>query len=239
MRRREYYWSLFDSSVKNQIDNLRTDQVEAVFAAIPKNQHSHWMIWRDGLDGWKPFSDFPQLLVSLRKSESLVTETPPPPLAKPIKEKTNTGVREGTKSGTKSGGKTGTKSGKTKPGVKIPQIDQDFEMSQGDFELTLMPQAMIEDRNNFRFTKNFEVRIIAGEKSFENTTTDISLKGMQLKSPLPKGLPRYFNVEIKSGKRSVPVVCSEVKAMDGGPSMRLKIEVNDFTPGLLAMLLSG
>jgi hypothetical protein len=62
---------------------------------------------------------------------------------------------------------------------------------------------------------------------------------MQLKKDLPKGLPHYFNVDIQFRGQIIPVICSEVRSPDGSASNRLKIEINDYTPGLLAILLAG
>lgn len=278
MRRRDYYWSLFHTTEKNQVDNLRTDQVEAVFAAIPKSMRKEWWIWRDGFEAWKPFDDFPQLLVSLRKADDRIIEVPPPP---PAKSETAPGVKSGVKFSVKSENtKTGiTKSGMTKSGLtqtkskteftsvkttvkpaksqgagagsgagkkKTPADDKSFgtqfeadDEDSASFDLTLMRTGLGEDRNNFRFQKNFEVRIVAGDKVYTNQTIDVSLKGMHFKSPLPKGLPRYFNVEIRQKDKVIPVVCSEVKTSDGSASSRVRIEVNDYAPGLLAMLLAG
>ena len=77
MRRREYHWSVYHVTEKNQIDHLRTDQAEAIFAAIPSVQRREWFIWKEGLDSWKPFEDFPELVKSLRKADDRVFEQPP------------------------------------------------------------------------------------------------------------------------------------------------------------------
>ena len=77
MRRREYHWSVYHVTEKNQIDHLRTDQAEAIYAAIPSLQRREWFIWKEGLDSWKPFEDFPELVKSLRKADDRVFEQPP------------------------------------------------------------------------------------------------------------------------------------------------------------------
>jgi|GEM_PF-2878767 len=66
LRRREYYWSLFHRPAKNQLDDLRTDQIEAVYAAVPKNRHSEYLVWKEGFTNWKPLIEFPDILISLR-----------------------------------------------------------------------------------------------------------------------------------------------------------------------------
>lgn len=78
MRRREHYWSLFHKPEKRQLNDLRTDQVEAVFAALPHKQHSEWVIWKEGFSSWKSFTEFPQLLIGLRDiKESVAVPAPP------------------------------------------------------------------------------------------------------------------------------------------------------------------
>lgn len=235
MRRRDYYWSLYHDAEFNQIDNLRTDQVEAVFAAIPKTMKSQWWIWRDGFDEWKPFEDFPDLLLSLRKTEEGDVKTPPVPVGSTFGKETPKAPVEEKKEDTASGTQV-------VPTQKTPEptsgpVKFDLE-SDDEVELTLMRTGMGEDRNNFRFDTSLDVRVVVGSKSFANKTVNISLKGMQLKQPLPKNLPRYFNIEIHRKDTVIPVVCSEVKNADGSPSNRVKIEVNDHASALLAILLS-
>ena len=228
MRRRDFYWSLYNEAEQNQIDDLRTDQVEAVYAAIPERQRVDWFIWRDGTNDWKPFTDFPELLLSLRKIEGQSVWTPPPP------QSTGSG-RSQKPARSKSSEKASSKSPpRTGPGPAKFELDTD---ANGD--LTLVRTRLGEDRGNFRFETELEVRIMVADKTYANTTVNISLKGMQLKGALPKNLPRYFNVEIRKKDQVIPVVCSEVKSTDGKPSNRVKIEVNDHSPALLAILLGG
>lgn len=250
MRRRDYYWCLYHDAEFNQIDNLRTDQVEAVYAAIPKSMLPQWWIWRDGLDDWKPFADFPELLKSLRKTEEAPVVTPPVPVGNTYgrpKSKPSTSSKpsepeikpssiqdEKTLTGTRMAPK------EEEPPARVEKEIRKFDFDPNEqVELTLMRTGIGEDRNHFRFETALDVRIIVGSRVFANKTVNISLKGMQLKSPLPKNLPRYFNVEIRKKDTVIPVVCSEVKNPDGSPSNRVKIEVNDHAPALLAILLAG
>ncbi len=249
---------------KNQLDGLRTDQVEAVFAAIPKPTMKEWFIWKEGFDGWKPFEDFPQLVLSLRKADDRIWESPPPPPG--TEENTNPDLaplssQDQTRV-VKPVAKTAVKTqqavklkAEPKPAVKKPEsaraaaagkskmITPSEKLSlsgdDDDLELSLMRSGVLEDRNNMRFDKVIEIRIFVGDQSYKNSTLNISLKGMQLREPLPQSLPRYFNVEIGKADRAIPVVCSEVKSRDGGPSMRLQIESNEHASALLTMLLSG
>lgn len=86
MRRRDTYWSLFHTPEKRQINDLRTDHVEAVFEAIPTKDHKDWVIWREGFRSWKPFADFPQLLTSLRQIAPAESEKPAPPSKAEVSE---------------------------------------------------------------------------------------------------------------------------------------------------------
>lgn len=290
MRRREYHWSLFHSTEKNQLDGLRTDQVEAVFAALPKSQKKDWFIWKEGFDAWKPFEDFPQLVLSLRKADDRVFEQPPPfpganetmagvttvvdlgPASSPIAvapaSAQTTSAQSATPHQQQQQQQAQQQQTQAKPAAAQPKaiapreaartvksmnqsaansspailgqklvLDADQVGDDGE-DLSLMRSGVLEDRNNMRFDKILEVRIFIGDEVFRNSTLNISLKGMQLREALPKSLPRYFNVEIGKGDRTIPVVCSEVKSKDG-PSMRLKIESNEHASALLTMLLSG
>lgn len=225
MRRREYYWSLYNAREKNQIDDLRTDQVEAIFAAVPQRQHADWIIWREGFSAWKPFEEFPQLLVSLRKLKEPFSLPPPPSTAQTAKATQSAQV---------------TQANRTTSATKISKgINEIGEVSEVDIELSLVVAAPGDDRGRGRYHKKFDVRIFAGDNVFETTTIDCSVNGMKVKDPLPSGLSRYFNVELVMGDRIIPLVCSEVKSDDGKPSNRLKIEVNDHANALQTLLLAG
>lgn len=235
MRSREHYWSLYHSAENNQLDNLRTEQVEAVFAALPKSILPEWSIWREGFETWKPLEDFPQLLLSLRKVENQSVPTPPPPKAKALAQGT---VMHAAKA---KGAAANFKNDTISDVVDLAEVSQKkFEISEADdLDLSFESVSSAEERNNFRFNKHFDIRLIAGNQVWQNRTLNVSLKGMQLAQPLPANLPRYFNVELRHRDQSIQMVCSSVRNADGSPSSRIKIEVNDFTPGLLAILLSA
>ncbi|MES2962593.1 MAG: hypothetical protein V4760_01800 [Bdellovibrionota bacterium] len=87
MRRRDTYWSLFHTPEKRQINDLRTDHVEAVFEAIPSKDQKDWVIWREGFRSWKPFADFPQLITSLRQIDAAPADKPAPPTKEEVEPK--------------------------------------------------------------------------------------------------------------------------------------------------------
>ena len=267
MRRREYHWSLYHAKENNQLDGLRTDQVEVVYAAIPKAQHKEWFIWKESAPSWKPLEDFPMLLASLRKADDRTWETPPIPDTGVKKVDSARGIgitrtgatksstsSSGTKSsaassvtglGRKSGIVSGTKSPITNSGVKSSgKIEQNgkqvFAMSESDeVEFSLLRGEVGEDRHNVRFQRTIPVRIVAGSQVFENITVDISLKGMSLKSPLPASLPNYYTVEIEHDEKVISLVCSTIASLDGSASRRVRIEANEYSNALFTFLLSG
>lgn len=256
MRRREYHWTLFHSTEKNQLDNLRTDQVEAVFAAIPKSQRREWHIWKEGFDAWKPFDDFPELVKSLRTADDRTFEAPPPFPGGSTDTVTGTkslvsnltdtktapkpAAKPTTVAASKSAAPPSARANAAAKASTTPTSKLVLENEEEELELSLVRSGVLEDRNNMRFDKVFDVRIFINDDMYPNVTQNISLRGMQVRNPLPKNLPRYFNVEIgKKGERAIPVVCSEVKSKDGSASTRLKIESNENASALLTMLLSG
>jgi hypothetical protein len=250
VRRREFFWSLYHTPEKNQVDDLRTDQVEAVYACLPARHREQWLIWRDGFQNWKPFAHFPQLLVSLRKVDARVPESAPaPPTEEEMIDAAEMGdaVQNVSEDTVRSPlGIGGVAQAKSSP--RLPPSSGDpyeskkiVENPSGLFapDLSLAPTAVGEDRGNNRFDKAVDVRIIAGDKTYTNQTVNISLKGMQFRTPLPKDLPRYFNVEIRYKGKIIPLVCAEVKNKDGSPANRARIEVNDYASALLAFLLGN
>jgi hypothetical protein len=228
-------------SGKNQLDGLRTDQVEAVFEALPRELKKNWYIWKEGFDDWKPFEDFPDILVSLRNIKDQNWVTPPlPPGESPAKiQKPQVGLGDKTYVKPKASLEKSSQKSKQPNGELLGSEKLLLEDDGQAVNLSLMKKGLSEDRGNMRFQRSIEVRIILGDKIFKNVTTDISLKGMQLLNPLPQKLPRYFNVEIGMGERVIPVVCSEVHSADGKFSNRLRIESNEYASALLTLLLAS
>ena len=213
MRRRDYYWSLFNKSEKRQIDDLRTEYIEVVFEVLPKASIDDWLVWREGFRSWKPFSDFPALLASLREGNFGAAPQPAPPLATNVTDK-KTSVLTRLQRASGEGG----------------NVEADFAISDETGE----------DDRDVRYPKKWEIRVqVGGGKPVANQTVDVSNKGMALRDPLPRGLPNYFNVEIKTGDTLIPVICSEVKTPDGAASKRLRIEVNHNPGALQSALLAS
>jgi hypothetical protein len=198
---------------------------------------SEWLIWRDGFETWKPLADFPQLLTSLRKTEQQVHPLPPP---RPTVMKP-TGQAHA-QSHAQSHEVLADQTLQTQSDVVdlLEDSQQGFDLAPGDnIKLSFEEISSSEERNNFRFNKNFDVKLIAGTQIYHNRTVNVSLKGMQLAHPAPANLPNYFTVELRHHEKTIQMVCSSVKNTDGSSSNRIKIEINDFTPGLLAMLLAA
>lgn len=249
MRRREYYWSLYHRPVKNQLDELKTDQVEAIFAAIPPTQRSEWLIWKEGLASWKDFEEFPLLLKSLREIQ-IVVEKPPVPFAETeavgaaaesaeTPAATQTHLRPAATSAAMASSPSRPTDSLGEASANRPRTHFQINESVSDVDLSLMRDGASEDRDNVRYRKRFEVKIFANDNIYLNSTIDISMKGLLLRDPVPQGLPRYFNVELSSGEQTVTLICSEVRGAKGQSSGRLQIEVNDYGRLLQTMLLAG
>jgi hypothetical protein len=250
VRRREYFWSLYNRSDKKQIDDMRTDQIEAIYEAVGPSRHSDFMIWKDGLNEWKLLSEFPLLLMSLRQTSEITQPVPNPELlempdvndvkdAKDAKEKKPAFQASLPKKALAPSSAT-TVIAKTADLVPSTtgSISEDTQDKTDDsIHLALETGSTAEDRGDGRYQKRFTVRIMAGDKIFQTSTLNISVKGMKIRDALPLGLPRYFNVELMAAGRVIPFVCSEVKGLDGSPSNRLKIEVNDHVNVLQTLLL--
>jgi hypothetical protein len=237
MRTREYHWSLFHAPEKNQLDGLRTDQVEAVFAAIPKADRIEWFVWKESSPSWKPLEDFPELLASLRRADNRVWETPPVPDELGTKAGTKAGPSTKVSSAVRS--KTMTNAG-TKSGIRKSNAKPVLTMDENEkVEFSLLRGGVGEDRLNVRFQRKIDIKIIAGDQTYQNSTVDISLKGMSLKNPLPPSLPSYYTVEIKHDRQLISLVCSTIASIDGSPSKRIRIEANEYSNALFTFLLSG
>ncbi len=236
MRRRDTYWSLYHKPEKRQIDDLKTDAVEVISEVIPAKDRADWLIWREGFATWKPLEDFPNLLSSLRKAGmmSAPSQPAPAPAQRDIATRLDSGVKLGgaaaaeTPSSAATVSNAGPPAGAPKPGAKETTV-QDRLARQGNLdesvEFDLIAEYEAIGHRDDRYPKKWQVRIITEGKPIVLTTVDVSLRGFSVREPLPKGLPRYFNVEVAAGNIVVPMICSEI-ASKSGASTRLKIEVN-------------
>jgi hypothetical protein len=244
MRRRDTYWSLFHKIEKRQIDDLKTDAVEVVYEVIPSKDRGDWLVWREGFATWKPLEDFPTLLQSLRKGGMLSAPSQPAPA--PAQRDVPTKIADSSTSKSskdrvaKGGPRNASTADETKSvAARKETTVQDRLARQGslesevDFDLLAETEALGDRAARYR--KKWQIRILTEGKPFMNTTVDASNRGFSLKDPLPKGLPRYFNVEVFAGEMVIPLICSEVPSKSGA-STRLRIEVNH-NPSLLQAAL--
>ena len=248
MRRREYYWSLYHLTDKKRLDDLKTDQVEAIFEAISPEQHREWVVWKEGFDTWKSFEDFPSLIVSLRRQP--VTTLPKPPEPNRADELIKVPRDDETRLISDPHEFTASrKGGLFEPRSKIIEIGHAGPMSRvntidpsrfNDPTVSLSLDDVDDDdgRLSTRYQRRFELRIVTAHSSFKFWTLDLSLTGIRIEGALPHGLPKYFNVEIRTGDNIVPLVCSVFRENGNATSDRLKIEINDQVKVLQTLLLA-
>lgn len=199
MRRREFYWSLYHRSEKNLLTDLRTDQLEAIWAALPEALRSQYLIWKDGLKNWKPFTEFPILIEDLRHSTQTNTISPPQPPPDESKiDEIETAI--------------------------IRQLESELAQPPAPDRARL---SMNEHRQADRVHSNLRVRVAIAGKEFTTRTVNISMLGMQLRDRLPSWVPKYFAIELHYESAVIPLFCSRIKSEDGSADTRIKIESND------------
>lgn len=239
MRKRDIYWSLFHSPEKRQIDDLNTDAIEVIYDVLSAKSRMEWLVWREGFATWKPLEDVPTLILSLRKGGMMNAPSVPAPAPAQKEVATRLAGAPHTAAASQPT-KTDTKpvtllSAEPKNETTI----QDRLARQGsldsEVDLDILADTELGDRAA-RYRKKWIVHILTEGKPLVFTTVDVSNRGMNLKEPLPKGLPRYFNVEVIANEITVPLICSEIRSKDSTPSTRIRIEVCH-DPSLLQMAL--
>ena len=213
MRSKDHHWSLFHFNERNQLDGLKTDQVEAIFAAIPEKDRAQWMIWREGFLNWKRFADFPTLLQGLRGDERPATEpkAPSPPSL------------------------PGDELERERDRSLIDELEQNFELEEGSTNKDTGPGRRDGAR---RYKGHFEVAALGPKGRFRTRTVNASLNGVQLADPLPDWIPRYFTLEMRGPDGEViAMLCMAIRDAAGQPSTRVRIESNDHVNVLRSWLL--
>jgi hypothetical protein len=253
MNQTETPWWLYRASDKKKLKDLRADQIEILLQVLSSEQQGDWLVWRQGFRSWKPLASFKSILEALREAKSQIfspsmsedsavgQELP----ATLLKETSNSALKNALVSEPKTTLESQQNDAKVEAFSKLPEDPKpEFLLSREDddwegVELSLDNDAVDDDRQRYRYDRTFEVLIQVEDQFLNNQTLDISLQGMKLKMPLPKKMPRYFNVEVRVKQAVIPMVCSEIKNRDGSPSNRLRIEVNDYDSLLQTILLAG
>lgn len=259
MRKREHYWSLFHQVEKRQLDDLRTDQVEAIFEALPLPDHKDWLVWREGFRSWKQLSHFPDLLMSLRQASALPEVSVPTgknlrqdtgekPTTeakkeqsqnkKPLAEELASAATQTSIHFSKPSRPSAPRLGSGAASETVMKFDMDFDEEESASGLAIMSEDGNDPRQN-RYPKRYELILLAGAQRYQNQTLDISMRGMRVRDPLPNGIPNFFTVEIHTQEKVLPVICSVVRNRDGSPPTRLRIESIDHPDQLLSQLLQN
>jgi hypothetical protein len=204
MRRREYFWSLFHVPRKKQMDDLRTDQVEAIYEALPDSDRKQWRVWRESFQSWKELTEFPLFIEQLRKGQPPPVEVPPAPVE------------------------------------KISQFDERKpDKSDKTVELELeRTRVQKEQTGPSRYVNKVAVKVKLDNQILQTTTTNISMKGLELAIPLPKKVPRYFQVDLTLHKKTIPILCSAVAEEEREVTRTLRIEANEYEELLRTWLVS-
>jgi hypothetical protein len=230
---------LFHKTEKRQIDDLKTDAIEVINDVIPAKDRADWLVWREGFATWKPLEDFPNLLASLRKGGMMnaPSQPAPAPAQRDVATRLAGDVKVGgaaaaaqPASAPSSAPSSAPTPASSEPAAPAPATTvQDRLARQGNLdesvEFDLIAEYEAIGSRDDRYPKKWQIRILTDGKPIVLTTNDVSLRGFSLREPLPKGLPRYFNVEVVAGNIVVPLICSEIPSKTGA-STRLKIEVN-------------
>lgn len=230
-------WSLFRQSDRKQFDDLSASTVEFFYHALPEQFHGDWLVWKEGLEKWHPFSE----ALGYLKSRPKEPATPPPV----IEENTQT---HGTVSSrvlqavATSSLRLKSTSGYTSPGLsegektgsrKVLSLSDEETMS-----LMLESQLASDDRSNVRYSKKFKVRIFATQGILQTSTVDCSISGLRLSESLPEGLPKFFHLEIDLGlDGKIPLICTAIPGRDGKPGDRVHIQVNDHVQAYRSALM--
>ncbi len=244
-------FSLFRLSDRKQFDNVGLDTIDFFFRALSEGGRVDWLMWREGFSGWRPLGELSQIFKHLENESELVSAPPPVPDAVLKYAEEVTGVKaynpdltSNTVSSRAIDAVTSTVRLKTVSRNLPIKLDPSLNgkvLSMGDEEtlsLMLESQAATEDRNNARYTKNFKVKIFAPSGVVVLETVDCSTSGFRLSEPLPKGLARFFHVEIDLGSEGkIPLVCSEVREKGGAGATRVRIQINDHFNLLKSALL--
>lgn len=237
-------WSLFRLSDRKQFANVSLETIDFFFRASTEASRVDWLMWREGFSGWRPFGELASILKHLQTDAALIPSPPPVPDAVLKFAGEITGVTEltnvtGATAATQRIAASATVT-KIFPLKIDPHLNgQVIAMSDEEtLSLMLESQAATEDRNNARYTKILKVKIFTPTGVILAETIDCSTSGFRLKGTLPKGLPRFFHVEIDLGPDGkIPLVCSEVREKGGRDATRVRIQINDHFNVLKSALL--
>ncbi len=122
------------------------------------------------------------------------------------------------------------------PVEKIAQFDRKLEKTLAlELEKTRVQKG---NRGPSRYLNKVGVKVKLDTQVLQTTTTNISMKGLEIAVPLPRKVPRYFQVDLTLNKKTIPLLCSAVTEEAQEPTRTLRIEANEYEELLRTWLVS-
>lgn len=250
-------WSLFRVNDRKQFDDVGYSTVRWFSEILTPEQKNNLLVWSDGWTQWVPLSQFKETakpepeahkpppvpedientlsgIINDQIKERVQAKVPatPPKKQEPLKPlRVAKDLQPQTKKPEKVGAevimdKRAVPDGKTELGHRVLQFKVDDAQT---LSLQIDSRGSQDDRHQVRYQKRFRVRInLPNGGIYETVTLDVSMMGFRVRDPLPKGLPRFFGVELdcqQDGK--LYLMCSIIKEKDGRDCHRVRIQVNE------------
>ncbi len=138
------YWSLFNQRDRSRFDGLQLAQARIIVRAIPQDDASFWLAWKEGTPEWQPLLSFAELF---QKNDHMTEPLPTDPVLAVIVELENSDLfdlsqvdiaNSAHRTDTKKGKRAETSSRSFDPSItdsgKAPLVSQQFVVSVAGIE---------------------------------------------------------------------------------------------------------
>lgn len=247
------YWSFYNQRSRARYDGFKTAQARGFVTAIPVDQASEWIVWKEGYPDWKPLALFQELFpdhaefsyaaeseFNLNSEEDYATNPGVQSEAlTPSHTVTNTKSLSGKDPNEPKAPKTGEATSTAIVGEIVPE-DNFINISELNLELGATPDVPRPDmRKSARTKRVLDVEVNYGaKKPLLTKSIDLSIGGVLLELHLPATAKKTVRMTLKRGTYKVEAVAENILDKHGFPSRRYRFLTVDLPDLVRTWLLT-
>lgn len=194
-------WCLANIDSGLSLEGYTFNEARAAISALPFDERTDWLVWKEGWKQWKPLVQVRELLEPLHRK----MDPSAPPYESQLDE-VESKIRNAFQEEPESAS------------------EDIHEMNTATRDLELSDHSFVE-RGHKRIKKRFKVHINQGANKFKSHTRDVSVGGLLLEDVLPDWVVGYCQVILvrPHSKQAVELTCFLVENQKPTDRRRLQI----------------
>ena len=219
-------WSIYNRAEEVRVDGLHAFQLKWLLKSFSADAFSNWLIWQEG---WVDWQDLEAVVESLFPGVREQVQERPRQNSLP-KMQPNSGVIAEQSPLTYAQYDLKATTEHTSPHPEVPQnpeasvVETSLKLVDAPMPVASAPLKKEERRTNSRFQVPIKLFLNIDGSVIKNETTDISMGGMRLKTPLAKEPKGSFDVTMLHQGTELALRCRLLCNEGELPKSRLMIE---------------